>query len=310
MRFGIALESFTPPGKNPDVQEVFKIAELAESLGFDSVWAWDHILLGSRKVFPVLDAPTLLSGISAGATSVNLGTSVLVMAHRNPFVLAMVLSTIQYFTRGRLIVGAGAGWYEKEFRATGADFSNRGKTFERRFDLVKRLLNQSDLSYNQDGFVLEHASMEPRILEKIPMLVGGYSDRVLERAGRIGDGWIAYYYTAQGFHGSWRKVNSSAASNGRDPASLRAVNIVPLSIGKDYAEGDRVAREFTSRYMDLPKNTGCTVESSIRGTIQECAEQIRKYEDAGVEDLVFIPANYSIEIVERAGKELLPSFLK
>ncbi|MHB8568022.1 MAG: LLM class flavin-dependent oxidoreductase [Nitrososphaerales archaeon] len=310
MRFGIALETFSPPGKNPNIKEIFKMADLAESLAFDSVWTWDHILLGSKKVFPVLDSPTLLASIGARTRTIRLGTSVLIMALRNPIVLAKVLSTIQYITNGRLILGAGAGWYEKEFMATGTDFSVRGQIFERRFTLVRKLLNESDLSYNEDGFVLDHASMEPKSTEKIPMVIGGYSDRVLERAGRVGDGWISYYYTPMGFAESWLKVEKSAKESGRDSSSLKRINIVPLSIAESFSEADKAARDFTSRYMDLPKNTGCNVESSIRGTVEECIEQIEKFRKAGVEDLVFIPANYDHSIVEKAGKEILPAFLK
>ena len=62
--------------------------------------------------------------------------------------------------------------------------------------------------------------------------------------------------------------------------------------------------------MDLPKNTSCSVESSVRGTVMECIEQIKKFEAAGVQDLVFIPANYDLFQVEIAGKEILPAFLK
>lgn len=309
MRFGIALESFSPPGRYPDISEIYRSSETAESFGFDSVWAWDHILLGSRKVFPVLDAPTLLAAVGARTRKLRLGTSVLVIAHRNPVVLAKVLSTIQYVTSGRLIVGAGVGWYEKEFSATGTGYTKRGAIFERRFHLVKKLLTESDISYNEDGFVLEHTTMEPKTNERIPMLMGGYSDRVLERAGEMADGWIGYYFTPEDFRRAIGKVQSSAKKYGRDTNKLKRVNIVPLSIANDFETADKMVREFTSKYMDLPKNTPCNVESSIRGNVSQCIEQVRKYKDAGVEDLVFIPANYNIESIEKAGKEILPSFI-
>ncbi|MGI0085145.1 MAG: LLM class flavin-dependent oxidoreductase, partial [Nitrososphaerales archaeon] len=113
MRFGVALENFTPPGKSPSMERIYETAELAESLGFDSLWVWDHLLLGSRKVFPVLESLTTLSAIGARTKSIKLGTSVLIMALRNPVVLAKVLSTIQYMTQGRLILGAAVGWYKR-----------------------------------------------------------------------------------------------------------------------------------------------------------------------------------------------------
>ena len=88
------------------------------------------------------------------------------------------------------------------------------------------------------------------------------------------------------------------------------MNIVPLAIANSFDEGDRIARDFTTRYMDLPKNTRCTPDSSIRGTIADCISQVKKFEEIGIQELVFIPTNYDLEQVELAGKEILPEFSK
>ena len=284
------------------------MAQRAEALGFDSVWTWDHLLLGSRRVFPVLDSLTTLASIGALTSKIKLGTGVLILALRNPLVVAKVLSTIQYMTKGRLVIGSASGWYEREFRATGTDFKRRGKIYEERFKLVQKLVNETDVNYESSSILLEHATLEPRSAERIPMLMGGYSDSVLSRAGRISDGWISYYYTPTDYHESWSKVESAAKDAGRDRNSLKRMNIVPLSIASTFEEADRMVKDFTSRYMDLPKNSKCTVESSVRGTIKECLEQVQEYAKAGVQDLIFIPCNYDISVVEKAAREILPAF--
>ena len=308
MRFGVALENFTPPAKEPSVSSIYGMAESSEKLGFDSVWVWDHLLLGSRKVFPVLDSLTVLASIGARTSKIKLGTSVLILSLRNPVVVSKVLSTIQYLTKGRLIIGAASGWYKREFDATGIPFEKRGKLFEERFKLVKSFLNENDVNYSSGGMRIEHASMEPKSNVPIPMLLGGYSRNVLERAGKIADGWIAYYYTARDYKESWKVVESSARENGRAAEYLRKVNIVPLAIAESYEEGDRIAKDFTSKYMDLPKNTVCTPESSVRGTVEDCIAQIKEFENAGVQDLVFIPCFYDLKYIELAAKEILPKF--
>jgi probable F420-dependent oxidoreductase len=310
LKFGIALENFTPPGKSPSTESLVKMAKTAESLGFASVWVWDHLLLGSRKVFPVLESLTTLGFVAANTTKIQLGTSVLIMALRNPLVLAKTLSTMQNFSGGRMILGAAAGWYEREFRATGIEYRKRGKIFEEEFELVRKLLTSMDVNYQGNGIVLEHATIEPRPTVPIPMLMGGYSDRVFDRVGRISDGWISYYYGPEDFSNSWEKIRSSAKNAGRDPSLLRNVDLVPLAVASTFEEGDRVAKDFTSKYMDLPKNTRCAPEASVRGTVSECIDQAREYESHGVQELVFIPSNYSLEQVEIAGKEILPAFLK
>jgi alkanesulfonate monooxygenase SsuD/methylene tetrahydromethanopterin reductase-like flavin-dependent oxidoreductase (luciferase family) len=138
--------------------------------------------------------------------------------------------------------------------------------------------------------------------------MGGYSDRVLRRAGRFADGWISYYYTPQDYANSWSKVKRSALETNKDPNKLTSITLVPLAIANSFDEGDRVSRDFTTNYMDLPKNTHCTPDSAIRGTLAQCIDQIKKYEEIGLNELVFIPSYYDIQQVERAGKELLPVF--
>ena len=219
MKFGIALETFTPPGKTPNKNSIIEMAKTAENLGFNSLWVWDHLLLGSKKVFPVLDSLTTLTYLSAVTSRVKLGTSVLIMALRNPLVLAKILSTLQIFSEGRLILGAASGWYEREFRATGSNFASRGKNFEEEFQLVRRMLNESDINYKGNSTELEHATILPKSPSPIPMLMGGYSDRVLRRAGKLADGWISYYYTPQDYASAWRVVESGAKEANRDPKS-------------------------------------------------------------------------------------------
>ncbi len=72
------------------------------------------------------------------------------------------------------------------------------------------------------------------------------------------------------YRDSWSKVANAAKAVGRDPSSLRRMNIIPLSIASNFEEADRMVKDFTARYMDLPKNSKCTVEASIRGTVKEC----------------------------------------
>ncbi len=309
MRFGIALESFTPSDRKPDSSRIFEMSEESEKLGFDSVWVWDHLLLGSRKVFPVLDSLTTLATIGAKTKNLTLGTSVLIMSLRNPLVLAKVLSTIQFLTDGRLILGAAAGWYKREFDAVGVNFSKRGKIFEERFKLIRSLLTKSDVNYSSEGFSLIHASIEPKPPKEVPMLIGGYADSVLKRAGTLADGWIGYYYPPAGFEEAWGVVSKHAEDSGRSRTALRSVNVVPFAPAPTFEEGDRIAKEFTEKYMDLPREgTKCSTDSAVRGTRNDCTRQLEAYRDAGVQDIVLIPSFYRIDYVRMAAKEILPSF--
>src|SRR5690349_17713392 len=114
-RFGVALPNFTTAGTSPDIREIVDYARRAEELGLDSAWVWDHVLLGSRSPFPILDSLSTLAALSVQTERLRLGTGVLVLPLRNPTVLAKVTASIDQMSRGRLTLGVAAGWYEKEF---------------------------------------------------------------------------------------------------------------------------------------------------------------------------------------------------
>src|ERR687888_1722029 len=91
---GLALENFTPPGVPPDVGAILRYARRADELGFDSLWAWDHILLGSKQAFPFLESLSTLAAVAAVTERAALATGVLVLPVRNPVILAKVTSSL------------------------------------------------------------------------------------------------------------------------------------------------------------------------------------------------------------------------
>ena len=222
-QFGLAIRNFVGPGEVPDVHAVYAYAERAEALGFESLWAWDHVLLGVEPSFPILDSITMLGAVAARTRRIKLGTGVLVLPLRNPVVAAKALGSLDVISDGRLILGAAAGWYAREFDAVGVPFKQRGRQFERNLDILVRLWTEDRVTLKVDEFNLREAVMVPRPAQRPrpPILIGGYVDAVLRRAGTVGDGWLTYFYTPESFARSWEKVRGFAREAGRDPASDR-----------------------------------------------------------------------------------------
>ena len=137
--FGLAMRNFTTWPEMPDPQGLIDYALKAEALGFDSVWVWDHILLGVDPPFPVIDSLTLLAAIAARTTKIKLGTGVLVLPLRNPVVLAKELSSLDLIAGGRLLLGMASGWYKREFDAVGIPFHERGRIMDRNLEILRRL---------------------------------------------------------------------------------------------------------------------------------------------------------------------------
>src|SRR5881409_1462893 len=120
IKIGLALKNFVGPGETLDIDGLYAYAERAEALGFESLWAWDHVILGVEPAFPILDAVGTLTAIAARTSRIKLGTGVLVLPLRNPTVAAKALGTLDVVSKGRLILGVAAGWYAREFGAVGS----------------------------------------------------------------------------------------------------------------------------------------------------------------------------------------------
>src|SRR3989454_11058716 len=176
--FGLAIRNFVGPGEVPDVGALYAYAERAEVLGFESLWAWDHVILGVEPAFPILDSITTLAAIAARTRRIKLGIGVLVLPLRNPVMAAKALGSLDVISGGRLILGAAAGWYAREFDAVGVPFKQRGRLFERNLDILTRLWTEDRVTVKQDELNLREAIMRPRPVQRPrpPILVGGYVD--------------------------------------------------------------------------------------------------------------------------------------
>jgi probable F420-dependent oxidoreductase len=306
VEFGLALENFTPERKTPDMAAILDYSVTAERLGFSSLWAWDHLFLGARRPFPFLEALTTLSMVAARTSQIRLGTGILVLPIREPAVVAKAAATLQLASGGRLLLGVAAGWYEREFEATAIPFRQRGQIFERNLDLLYRLWESDDVTGEWDGRVLTHVRMLPLPQPRPRLFIGGYVDRVLRRVATRSDGWVTYFYTAESIAGAWARIRGYAEEAGRDPDELTVVAQVPLCIGATYEEASNRAAQYVAEYFDVPAWSEATPESAVRGTPEQCAEQIARYLEAGARHLVFCPQDYQPEQVHRLAHEVLP----
>ena len=239
-----------------------------EALGFESLWAWDHVLLGVEPSFPIIDSITTLGAIAARTSTIKLGTGVLVLPLRNPVVAAKALGSLDVISGGRLILGVAAGWYAREFDAVGVPFKQRGRIFERNLDILLRLWTEERVTLKVDEFNLREAVLVPRTAQRPrpPVLIGGYVDAVLKRAGTVGDGWLTYFYTPESFTKAWQKVQAFAREAGRDPSKLTATNQLAIYVGRNRAETEKDMRHWLSTEWDTAAWSESTIEHAIHGS--------------------------------------------
>ena len=309
LEVGLSARNFTAHPVTPDGRELMAYAERAEALGFDSIWVWDHLLLGSARPFPVLDSLSVLAAMAVRTERIRLGTGVLVLPLRNPVELAKVTSTIDHLSGGRLVLGVAAGWYEKEFAAAGIPFRERGRLTEQGVDILQRFWREHEVSGEAGDMVFRRAVMLPKPLQTPApvLLMGGYVDRVLRRVATKSDGWLTYFYKPVDFAVSWQKVLDYAGEAGRDPEQLKNASQLPICVADTYEEADRRVRDFIAGNFDEPEWSNATADSAIRGTPAQCAEQLAEHVAAGVQHLILVPWEYHHEQLDAIALDVVPA---
>lgn len=188
VHLGVILPNY---GEEAAPDRIGRMAEAAESLRFDAVWATEHIIVGPEAVDPFgrVYAPLVTLAWIAGFTErIGLGTSIMLVPLHHPIHLAKEVATLQELSRGRVRLGVGTGWHKDEFRLLGYEFCGRG----RRTDEALRLMRA--LWAGQRAFQGEHWSFEDATFAPLPepqpeLWVGGNSERAIRRARELGDVW-------------------------------------------------------------------------------------------------------------------------
>jgi len=306
--FGIAMRNFTAFPQLPDAQELVEYGVRMEALGFDSLWVWDHIFLGVEPHFPIIDSLSLLTAVGARTKRIKLGTGVLILPLRNPLLLAKQLSSMDQLSQGRLLLGVASGWYKREFDSVGVPFEKRGKIMDANLTIMTRLWTEDVVAGDYPPYQMKAAVMFPKPHQRPrpPILIGGYVDRVLKRAGVAGDGWLTYFYTPQSFTKSWKKVCDFAAEAGKDPARLLNANQLPIMVGKSRAAVEAPMMEWLSKEWDYASWSESTKDSAIMGTVEDCVAQLQAQLDVGVQKLIFVPYQYRPDQIDVIAKEIIP----
>ena len=188
------------------LDQLAQITEVAEELGFDGVWPLDHVLVGPdlKDRYPwVIEPMTLLGYLAARTSRIRLGTSVIVLAMRNPFVVAKQAATLDLLSNGRFTLGFGAGYSEPEFRNVGAGavWHTRGKRLDEAMRLLRHLWSGAPGPFDGQFYKYEEGYFGPLPPqgERLPILIGGGSDAALKRAATLGDVWQSTGLDPDGF---------------------------------------------------------------------------------------------------------------
>lgn len=255
-----------------DVQSILRLAVRAEELGFDSVWASEHIFnvsyvydrIGTKPYYEPL---TILGHVAAMTQKIALGTSVLVLPYHNPIRLAKTAATLDVLSGGRLILGVGVGVIEQELNAMGSPFAERGAITDEAIAIMKELWTQDDPSFQGKFHSFSGMKFSPKPLQKphVPLLIGGVSRAAIRRAARVGDGWHPTALPPEDLSDGIQYLAQQARACGREPKEIPVSVSGPMgqsggryTMGSDGPEILQKAQAYASLGVDrlvLSSNT-------------------------------------------------------
>jgi alkanesulfonate monooxygenase SsuD/methylene tetrahydromethanopterin reductase-like flavin-dependent oxidoreductase (luciferase family) len=255
--------------------ELIEMAQEAEAVGFDSVWYGDHLIydlaVGAREPW---EAWTTLAAIAQATTTIELGPLVASTSFHAPTMLAKQAATVDAISQGRLIVGLGAGWNQREYDAFGFAYDKRVSRFEEAFTIIRTLLADGEIDFHGTFYDAEQCVLHPRSPRPggPPLMVGSIGDRMLDITLPHVDSWnmwwSQYGNTAAGFAHEKSRVDQLIQAAGRSINDVKATAAVHIRLadGKGRLMGDYV---------------GDAVIEPLTGSPDELGSQLQEFESAG-----------------------------
>jgi probable F420-dependent oxidoreductase len=298
----------------PEEMRVVELAQLADRLGYHSLWFSDHVCMGrdlgakhtanesGTRAYPerpvMLDVVATMGALAAATERVRLAPSVLIAPYRHPLTVAHQFATLDVLSGGRVIMSAGSGWDSQEFAALGADFEHRGAVTEECIEIWKHAWTEPWVDWHGRFYEIGDVSLEPKPLQKPhpPIVFGAVSQAGARRAARTSDGLYPMFLDAYADPGRFDHLRE---------AVLR--------------EAERVGRDLSGfrLYAFASGLVTEAVQNGRRRTLTGGAEQVigdlQRFADHGYEhvtmhfDVRSGRIRELFEIVERFATEVLPA---
>lgn len=265
---------------------MLRLAERAETLGFDGIWIGDSVTARPRH-----DPLTLMAAVAARVPRVEIGTAVLLPALRNPVVLAHQVATIDQISEGRIILGVGIARdvpsIRAEFEACGVPFERRVGRMIQGIRLMRDLWTGKPVDRNDDFFKMTGATVGPVPYRKggPPFWIAGSLPQSLERAAKQFDGWFPNEGSAQVWGERWREIQRMAREAGRDPRKLGGAMYLTLSIDDNVAAANERLDKYLEQYYGAPAAALRKRQECFAGPPSEVAAYLSGYAKAGVTHL-------------------------
>jgi F420-dependent oxidoreductase-like protein len=307
LRFGVQT-----PNQHVSWDDLLATWKEADGLGFDSAWVYDHFIpIFGDQDGPVLEGWTALAALAAETSRLRVGVLVTGNTYRNPALLAKMATTVDQVSHGRLILGIGAGWFERDHTAYGFPFGTareRARKLEEALQVITKLWTEDHPSFAGKYYQLDKAPFAPRNVQKPhpPIVIGGQGKRwIVPLVARYADGWNAVSgVTPDGIRERRTIIEQECRRIGRTPCPTDVSVLVPLvAITSIPLAGPVVrlgARAFVKKEV---------AQSILADSPDAIRDRIKAYADAGASEIILsLRPPFDRALLRRFAQEIMPAF--
>jgi F420-dependent oxidoreductase-like protein len=277
------LRIFTEPQQGATYDDLLKVAQATEELGFSAFFRSDHYLtMGGDGLPGPTDAWTTLAGLARETKTLRLGTLVTSATFRHPGVLAIQVAQVDQMSGGRVELGLGAGWFAEEHAAYGIPFpAKRFGLLEEQLEVITGLWGTpvgERYSFSGEHYTLTDSPALPKPTQaQVPVIVGGSGPkRTPALAARFATEYNQAFPEIGDIAPRIDVVNQALKEAGRDPETLTHSVALVLAVGRDEAEFERRAAAIGREPAELR-------EHGVAGTVAEAVDRLARIKAEGVE---------------------------
>ena len=298
------------------IEELKSVWKEAEALGFDTLWVNDHLLASvGPSEGSELEAWTLLAAMATVTSKVKIGAMVSNNTFRHPAILAKMATTVDHLSNGRLVLGIGAGWFEREHQAYGITFpsvKDRTKALGESLEVITKLwAAEPTASFKGEYYTITDAPFMPKPVQKPhpPIMIGGIGEkRVLPLVAKYAQMWNIPNLEPDKIAEKGKILEEACKKVGRNCAEIEWSYLTPLYIKADPSSAQSLL-ETLAKLRNI--TTDEARKSILIGDPAAIRQQVQAYVDAGVTHIIINlrkPGLFDLDAVRLFAKEVMPHF--
>ena len=281
---------------NPIKQFEFSksIVITADKIGFDSLYAYDHLIPFFKDDIEknVFECFTLLSATATITKRIKIGQIVTCNSYRNPALLAKMVSTLDVISKGRMELGMGAGWYEKEYLAYGYDFPShieRIKQLDESLSIIKEMWIKKSASFEGNYYTIKEAICNPKPIQKPhpTIMVGGSGEKyLLKVVAKHANRYNIFFGTPQEMKRKITILKDHCSKNGRDHKEIQYSVVLPCIITESGEDINQIVARYKRRDKTVEQYLDFLVGGITIGTPEKIINGLNQYIEIGVSHFI------------------------